>query len=196
MTWKEYAPEIPEGKDTSRFRERLNRYRQQEYQDSLELMSVKMSSGILNSLLQGAENIWAIRSSWSGEKKGGEADPAAALPEDPCQVPAAGGWCDIGTCLVCLTPVFPWTQGQGRAPQPQPPWCCQILALPLQGAQCWEQLPSLEKLLLHRGQRWDMALVSAQFGDGCTAMEGLCLVPYSRELKDTFPLPACSVKAP
>lgn len=47
MTFNEHAPEIPKGKNTSRFRERLNRYGQQEYQDSLELMAVKMSSGIL-----------------------------------------------------------------------------------------------------------------------------------------------------
>lgn len=75
----------------SRFRKRLNGYGQQEYPDSLELMAVKMSAGILNSLLQGAGNTSVVIPSWSGEKEGGEPSPPLTFLQPTSEVGAAEG---------------------------------------------------------------------------------------------------------
>lgn len=85
------AQEFPKGKNTSRFRKRLNAYGQQEYPRSLELMAVRMPAGTLNSPLQAAGNAQVVRPSWSGEEEGGKAAPAPALLQPPSEVPVAKG---------------------------------------------------------------------------------------------------------
>lgn len=90
-TCNDHTPQIPKGQNASRFRKRLNGYGQQEYPVSLELMAVKKSAGVLNSVLQGAGNTSVVRPSWSGEKEGGEPSPPLTSLRSPSEVHAAEG---------------------------------------------------------------------------------------------------------